>query len=130
MVFSINPTAERTHAMFQSMAIQQNGSGDAAPIVGGEPPAQAPPAEGVPVATESLPPLPGATEAVPVPGAPPVVGGGNGVVEGIGEIQNGACICSVQCDMGAFPNLEQQGVGAIGGIGGSLPMGQPVRKRW
>lgn len=129
MVFSINPTAERTHAMFQSLAISQNGNGDAAPIVGGQPaPVQSQPVEGLPPldgapASQSLPPLPGATLAPPA-------GGNNGVVEGIGEIQNGACVCSVQCDMGAFPNLEQQGVGAIGGIGGSLPMGQPVRKRW
>lgn len=140
MVFSINPTAERTHAMFQSMAIAQNGNGAAAPIVGG-PPAEAapsggaaPPPEAAPPAS-GLPPLeglpPAATESLPLPVAtPPAVGGGTGVVEGIGRVENGACICSVQCSMGSFPNLDQQGVGAIGGIGGSIPMGQPVRKRW
>ncbi|KAH6666485.1 hypothetical protein F5X68DRAFT_195139 [Plectosphaerella plurivora] len=141
MVFSINPTAERTHAMFQSMAIAQNGNGAAAPIVGGAPapaPSGAPPAEAAPPAAppaSGLPPLeglpPAATESLPLPVAtPPAVGSGSGVVEGIGRVENGACVCSVQCNMGSFPALDQQGVGAIGGIGGSIPMGQPVRRRW
>ncbi|ROT42468.1 hypothetical protein SODALDRAFT_319140 [Sodiomyces alkalinus F11] len=131
MVFSINPTAERTHAMFQSIAIS-GGNGDAAPITGGEPapaPEQPPTESAPPPPIDSLPPVQS--------GLPPIEGGNNvlppggGIQDGIGQIDgNGACVCSVQCDMGAFPNLEQQGIGAVGGIGGSMPMGQPVRKRW
>ncbi|KAL2759852.1 hypothetical protein ACRALDRAFT_2038619 [Sodiomyces alcalophilus JCM 7366] len=127
MVFSINPTAERTHAMFQSIAIA-GGDGDAAPITGGDPPPveEQPPTESAPLPPiDSLPPVDGGDDVVLPPS------GGGGVQEGIGQIDgNGACVCSVQCDMGAFPNLEQQGIGAVGGIGGSMPMGQRVRKRW
>ena len=45
MTFSINPTAERTQAMFQAMAIEQNGNGETSPITGGDgdTPAVAPP---------------------------------------------------------------------------------------
>lgn len=105
--------------MFQSIAIA-SGDGDAAPITGGDPS----PVEGdAPAESSALPPIEG-DEEVPLPP-------GGGVQEGIGRIdENGACVCSVQCDMGSFPNLEQQGIGAVGGIGGSMPMGQRVRKRW
>ncbi|GKT86885.1 serine-threonine rich [Colletotrichum tofieldiae] len=38
MTFSINPTAEKSQAIFQSMAIQQKGKGAGGAITGGTPP--------------------------------------------------------------------------------------------
>lgn len=100
MVFSVNPTAEKTQAMFQQKAIEQKGNGKASPITGGEtaPPAAAPPAA-----------------------APPAQGGGVGNVPGQGQVVGGSCVCMVSCSAGAFPSA-QQGINAHGGIAGSLPM--------
>ncbi|KAK3186434.1 hypothetical protein K4F52_004735 [Lecanicillium sp. MT-2017a] len=118
MVFSINPTAEKTHAMFQSMAIQQNGSGEGTPITGGNgggnppPPAQsgeAPPAQG-----QQPPPAQGEQ--------PPPAEGGNGATPGKGSVgADGSCTCVVSCNPGGFP-ANAQGIGATGGFGGSIPM--------
>ncbi|KAM3515618.1 hypothetical protein MY11210_000796 [Beauveria gryllotalpidicola] len=52
MVFSINPTAEKTQALFQSMAIAQNGTGEATPITGGTGNPGAAPAPPPPANTE------------------------------------------------------------------------------
>ncbi|EGX97111.1 serine-threonine rich protein, putative [Cordyceps militaris CM01] len=69
MVFSINPTADKTQAMFQSLAIAQNGTGEATPITGGTgkpgaaPAAPAPPAAEAP--KESAAPKEGGNAAEP-----------------------------------------------------------------
>lgn len=62
MTFSINPTAEKTQAMFQSMAIQQRGNGDGSAITGG---GEAPPPEG------AEPPPPEGAQPPPPEGAQP-----------------------------------------------------------
>lgn len=104
--------------MFKQMAIQSGEDGE-------QPPPDAQPSQAVPPeGSEVVEPLPPATDAVP----PPAQSGG--VVDGIGQIdETGSCVCSVQCDMGAYPNLEMQGVGAVGGIGGSVPMDQPLARK-
>lgn len=107
MVFSINPTAEKTQAMFQSMAIAQKGKGEPSAITGGNgtaaPPA-APPAE-APAA------------------APPAENGAAAPSQGMGQLVpgTGQCICAVTCAPGSFPAVQAQGLGAFGGMAGGLP---------
>ena len=110
MVFSINPTAEKTQAQFQSLAIAQNGTGSATPITGGQP--AAPPA-GQPPAAQ--PP------AGSPPAAQPPAGG---VVPGQGVLNpDGSCTCHATCTFDAgFPAVGNQGIGSRGGIGGSIPI--------
>lgn len=123
MVFSINPTAAKTQAQFQQMAIAQNGTGAATPITGGSssaapapPPAQsAPPAAAPPAAA---PPA----QSAPPAAAPPA-GGDNSIQPGKGTVgADGSCSCFVQCAPGSFPVNAAQGVGSTGGWGGALPM--------
>ncbi|KAK6955826.1 hypothetical protein Daesc_003470 [Daldinia eschscholtzii] len=99
MTFSINPTAEKSQAMFQAKAIEQNGSGAGSAITGN--------------ATETAVAAPAAssTEAAAAPG----------VTQGTGTIENGACVCAVQCSTGSFPVNAAQGIGAFGGYAGGLP---------
>ncbi|KAK8133946.1 hypothetical protein PG984_005958 [Apiospora sp. TS-2023a] len=108
MTFSINPTAEKSQAIFQSMAIAQKGTGAPSAIVGGgaagaangtAPPAAAPPAAGAP-------PPPAKSGAAPLP--PPVV-------------LPPPCICAVSCAPGSFPAVAAQGLGAFGGMPGGMP---------
>jgi hypothetical protein len=128
MTFSINPTAAKTQAMFQAMAIAQNGTGTPSAITGGTsnaPPAAAPPAAdpaasslaalpgtgGSP--TDSLAPLPGAT------GTTNAGTGSNGILTGTGTLNpDGSCSCSVSCLAGSFPNMAEQGINAFGGMSG------------
>ncbi|KAK3952943.1 Cupredoxin [Pseudoneurospora amorphoporcata] len=111
MVFSINPTAEKTHAQFQAQAIAQNGTGTDSGITGG-------------TASAAPPAAPSAT--VGGGGATAVAGGaaqatGN-IVTGVGQVNaDGSCVCAVSCAAGSFPNIAAQGVNAFGGVGGSIP---------
>ncbi|KAJ6788666.1 hypothetical protein PWT90_04975 [Aphanocladium album] len=117
MVFSINPTAEKTQAMFQAMAIQQNGSGESTPITGGsgQPGGQSPPP---PPPANAEQPAPGTSQAP----SPPAGGqGGTGATPGQGTVgADGSCTCVVACNAGGFP-AAAQGAGAFGGFAGALP---------
>ncbi|KAK4226440.1 Plastocyanin, chloroplastic [Podospora fimiseda] len=106
MVFSINPTAAKTHAMFQALAIQQKGNGAGGAITGNAPPVD-----------------PNAS----APAAPTGTGAANpantGVVTGVGQVgADGSCICAVQCSFSGFPNVAVQGRDSFGGYGGGVPM--------
>jgi len=102
MTFSINPTASKTQAMFEQMAIAQNGTGAAAPIVGG-----------TSTATVAPPAAPASTAAAV---------GGTGMVSGSGSIDSsGSCACSCFCGVSSFPNAAQ-GIGGYGGMSGAIPM--------
>ena len=105
MTFSINPTAAKTQAMFQAMAIQINGTGTGSAITGNstEPPAAAAPAAS-------------STEAA---GATSTASGD--IVQGTGIIEGGACVCAVSCSSGSFPVAAAQGLDAFGGFAGALP---------
>jgi hypothetical protein len=131
MTFSINPTADKTHAMFQQMAIAQRGQGGGSAITGGAPAAAAPPPAAAPAApaadpAASLQPLPGTAGAAssvalqPLPGATqPAAAVGTGIIQGVGSINaDGSCTCAVSCGAGAFPAIEAQGIGAFGGLSG------------
>ncbi|PHH63123.1 hypothetical protein CDD81_6274 [Ophiocordyceps australis] len=128
MTMSINPTAEKTHSLFQQMAIAKNGTGDAAPITGGAPAAGGEAgkegekaggekAGGVERATSSL----GGGEAAQPTGMTGGVGqtGGN-TAAGKGTLRSdGSCDCVAACSAGSFPSVEQ-GNGSSGGMGGFL----------
>ncbi|KAI1781143.1 Cupredoxin [Hypoxylon cercidicola] len=103
MTFSINPTAEKTQAIFQAMAIAQNGTGAGSAITGN---ATATAAESAATSTAAAAADAAATSAISM---------GSGMVEG------GACVCAVQCSTGSFPVVAAQGIGAFGGFAGSLP---------
>lgn len=105
MTFSINPTANKTQAMFEQMAIAQNGTGTAGAITGGT------------AASVAAPPPPAATAAA----APAVASSASAgtMVAGTGSTgSGGACSCSCLCGVAAFPNAAVQGVGAFGGMAG------------
>lgn len=112
MTFSINPTANKTQAMFQQMAIAQNGTGTASPITGGTASSAAPPAASV---TESAAAAPAATSAA-------AVSSSGSMVSGTGSLSGGACECSCLCGTAAFPEAAIQGIGAFGGLSGAMPM--------
>lgn len=119
MTFSINPTAAKTQAMFQSMAIAQNGTGAGSAITGGgaaagngsaaAPPAAAPPAAAPPAAQPSSAPAAGA-------------GTGGTTSTGTGTLQNGQCQCAVTCSVGNLPAANAQGLGMFGGMAGRCPL--------
>ncbi|KAI1182332.1 Cupredoxin [Nemania serpens] len=110
MVFSINPTAAKTQAMFQAMAIQQKGQGASSAITGN--------------ATESAGSNSGsnngaATDAAS--SATQTAAAGSAIQTGTGQLVAGACVCAVTCGAGSFPNMQAQGVGSFGGVPGALP---------
>lgn len=116
MVFSINPTEEKTHAQFQANAIAQKGEGEPSAIVGGD--ASAAPAESSAPAEATAPPAETASATAPAEGSE-----ATGDFEtGQGQVaEDGSCVCAVTCSKGNFPALEAQGVGAFGGFGGGIP---------
>ncbi|KAH8888207.1 hypothetical protein GQ53DRAFT_749136 [Thozetella sp. PMI_491] len=126
MVMSINPTAEKTQAIFQSKAIQQKGQGSGSAITGnggaaaGNGTAAAPPAESsaaaaVGGAASLTATLGGGAEATNTLASPAATGAA-GVTTGTGTIgTNGECICAVQCMAGSFAS-NQQGINAFGGV--------------
>jgi hypothetical protein len=109
MTFSINPTANKTQAMFQSMAIQQNGTETGSTITGNGGSSSSVAAVGT-SATATLGSVATATQAAG--------SSSTGLVTGTGSIgADGSCQCSVQCAVGSFPSV-QQGVNAFGGFAG------------
>jgi len=103
MTFSINPTAAKTQAMFQQMAIQQNGTGTASPILGGSAVSVASTATATTVSAA------GATST-------------GSIVSGTGtDSTGGSCSCSCLCGVEAFP-LAAQGLSNFGGMSGAIPM--------
>lgn len=111
MVFSINPTADKTQAMFQQKAIEQKGDGKATPITGGKPDPNAP-AQSPAASSSVVQPPPAATSAASAPE-------GTGITPGKGTIgADGSCTCFVACSAGGFPAQNAQGVGAFGGQAG------------
>lgn len=107
MTFSINPTAAKTQAMFQALAIAQNGTGMGTAITGG---AGAAASNGT------------AAAAAP-PAAASAAGSGSGssssgVTTGTGSISDGVCQCAVSCTAGSLPAANVQGLAAFGGMTG------------
>lgn len=105
MTFSINPTANKTQAMFEQMAIAQNGTGTTAAIAGGSTSAVA------------------SVAATTATAAAAASTSGTGMVSGTGTINSGgSCECSCLCGVAAFPDASVQGIGGFGGYSGAMPM--------
>ncbi|TVY46565.1 putative GPI-anchored cupredoxin [Lachnellula cervina] len=103
MTFSINPTANKTQAMFQQMAIAQNGTGTATGITGGSSAAAAPPASSSSSSSSSS-------------------GSSGSMVSSQGTTNAaGACTCACLCGVASFPSAAQ-GVGGFGGMSGAMPL--------
>ncbi|KAL5615119.1 hypothetical protein BROUX41_005178 [Berkeleyomyces rouxiae] len=112
MVFSINPSAEKTHAQFQARAINTTAKGlVGSKLTGGT---------GIPaVAAPAVPGTNGTSTTLSPPSSVQT-----GTLTGTGTLQaDGSCLCSVQCGTGAFP-AAAQGVGSFGGNPGSISMAQ------
>jgi hypothetical protein len=107
MTFSINPTANKTQAMFQQMAIAQNGTGTAAAIVGGAANSVAATSSAV-LSTQTAVANSGSTSN----------NAGN-MAAGSGAGAGGTCSCSCLCGVSSFP-VAAQGVGAVGGMSGKF----------
>ncbi|EJT69384.1 hypothetical protein GGTG_13003 [Gaeumannomyces tritici R3-111a-1] len=117
MVFSINPTAAKTHANFQSLAIKQKGKGKNTAITGGA----AAPGAGAAAPPPAAAPAAGAGSALPPAPAAGAVAG-SGPQRGAGQtLPDGSCQCTVICGAGSFPAVAAQGLGAFGGMPGSVP---------
>ncbi|OAQ99109.1 hypothetical protein LLEC1_03956 [Akanthomyces lecanii] len=118
MTFAVNPTADKTQAMFQAMAIAQNGKNEATPITGGtNKPGGAAPVSPPPANAEQ--PKAGGTGEEPNSRAGE---GSTGGTQGNGTVgPNGSCTCTVECNAGGFP-ASAQGAGACGGFAGALTM--------
>ncbi|KAF7932794.1 uncharacterized protein EAE98_004093 [Botrytis deweyae] len=106
MVFSINPTADKTQAQFKAMAVAQNGTGTQSAIQGGSS------AGGASSGTSSSA-VASAAGAV----STATVASGTGTVG-----SDGTCSCSCLCGQAAFPNAAVQGVGMFGGVSGAMSM--------
>ncbi|KAI0426319.1 Cupredoxin [Xylaria sp. FL1042] len=111
MVFSINPTAEKTQAIFQSMAIAQKGQGAGSAITGNSTTS----AVASDVAATSV------ASATDAAGATETASAGGAIQTGTGQLVAGACVCAVTCGAGSFPAVNAQGIGNFGGVPGSIP---------
>jgi len=122
MTFSINPTADKTQALFQSMAIAQNGTGTGSVITGGDAAAPAASAEAstasageAAAATSVTATVAGEATATESAAAAAET---SGIAVGTGQIgADGSCSCAVVCNVGPFPAVAQ-GAGAFGGLSG------------
>ncbi|KAI0806452.1 Cupredoxin [Xylaria sp. FL0064] len=109
MVFSINPTAEKTQAIFQAMAIAQKGQGAGSAITGN--------ATTSAVASDSAAAT-SVASATSVAGATETASAGGAIQTGTGQLVAGACVCAVTCGAGSFPAVNAQGIGNFGGVPG------------
>ncbi|CAK7202930.1 hypothetical protein SEUCBS139899_005657 [Sporothrix eucalyptigena] len=125
MTFSINPTANKTQAMFQEMAIAQNGTGTGSAITGNGGTTAAGGTTGTTTTAasgDSLTATLGGTAATNTAVASAGSTAGTGLTSGTGTVNaDGSCSCAVVCNSGSFPAVQAQGIGAFGGFGGSLP---------
>jgi plastocyanin len=125
MTFSINPTAAKTQAMFQAMAIAQNGTGSSTTITGGTSAGNGTGSSSSAAESSTLAALPSSTAAADAGSSATTVAASAasttvaaGVAVGTGVINtDGSCACAVVCQVGAFPAVAQ-GVGAFGGLSG------------
>jgi hypothetical protein len=106
MVFSINPTANKTQAMFQQMAIAQNGTGSIPVIAGGSATASAD--------TGSTSTVAAASSTATSSTYSGTLASGTGSLDSTGN-----CQCSCFCGQASFPSANQ-GIDAFGGIPGKL----------
>ncbi|KAG5920382.1 hypothetical protein E4U42_006214 [Claviceps africana] len=121
MVFSINPTSDKTHAMFRGMAIKNSGGEAGSAITGGQQnvaPVAAAPKQGPAGApdTDASRQSPVAGQSKQADQASTSIASGKGTLGA-----DGSCSCVASCSPGSFPAAQAQGVGAFGGMGGAIP---------
>ncbi|KAI9642770.1 hypothetical protein NHQ30_008502 [Ciborinia camelliae] len=104
MVFSINPIANKTQAMFKAMAVAQNGTGTTSAIQGG-------------TGSNSVSGGTASSGVASVAAAVATVASGTGTTGA-----DGSCSCSCLCGQAAFPEAAVQGVGMFGGFSGAMSM--------
>jgi hypothetical protein len=113
MVFSINPTANKTQEMFKQMAIAQNGTGTTAGIV----------ATSTAVAVNTMmantmTTVAVATSVYSAMSTQTAVSSNPGMAYGSGFTSTGeACSCSCFCGIAQFPS-SVQGLEGFGGMSG------------
>ncbi|KAI1132161.1 hypothetical protein F5Y10DRAFT_231691 [Nemania abortiva] len=122
MVFSINPTAEKTQAIFQAMAIQQKGQGAGSAITGGNGTATDGGASSVASDAAATSTAAVATETAAAGGATETGSASGSIQTGTGQLAAGACVCAVTCGAGSFPAVNAQGIGNFGGVPGAIPV--------
>jgi len=115
MVFSINPTVNKTQEMFKQMAIAQNGTGTTAGIVA----TSAVAVNSVVANTMATVAVASATSVLSVPKSTQTAVSSNpGMAMGSGYTVAGeACSCSCFCGVAQFPS-SLQGLGGFGGMSG------------
>jgi hypothetical protein len=112
MVFSINPTANKTQEMFKQMAIAQNGTGTTAGIVATSA------AAGNSMMANTMTTIVQASATSAAVPAQTSVSSSPGMVMGSGSTVSGeACSCSCFCGVGQFPS-SVQGLEGFGGMSG------------
>lgn len=117
MVFSINPTAEKSHEMFKQLAVQQNGTAAAnsSTVQSSTTTATDSASTTLPASTTDVQLAVSTTSA-----NSPAATSGSGLAQGSGTgSDGGACSCTCLCGPGAFP--AGAGVGNWGGYGGEIP---------
>ncbi|KAI1368939.1 Cupredoxin [Xylaria arbuscula] len=112
MVFSINPTAEKSQDIFQQMAIQQKGQGAGSAITGNATTS----AIASDAASSSV-----ATATSVASDVATATGAAGSIQTGEGQLVAGACVCAVTCGAGSFPAVQAQGIGNFGGVPGAIP---------
>ncbi|KAG5944802.1 hypothetical protein E4U53_006823 [Claviceps sorghi] len=123
MVFSINPTSDKTHAMFRDLAIKKNGGEAGTAMTGGQ-------QQNVPPTAEAPKQRPAGVPEADVSRQSPVAGqskpadqASTSIVSGKGTVgADGSCSCVASCSPGGFPAAQAQGVGAFGGMAGAIPV--------
>lgn len=107
MVFSINPTVNKTQEMFKQMAIAQNGTGTTAGLV----------ATSTAVAN-TMTTVAAATSVYSAASTQTTVSSNPGMAYGSGLTGTGeACSCSCFCGVAQFPS-SVQGLEGFGGMSG------------
>jgi len=118
MVFSINPTANKTQEMFKQMAIAQNGTGTTAGI------AATSAAMAVNSMANTMTTVAAATATSMMSAAmstQTAVSSSSGMTYGSGFTGSGeACSCSCFCGVAQFPS-SVQGLEGFGGMSGAMP---------
>jgi len=123
MTFSINPTANKTQAMFEQMAIAQNGTSTSTGTMGTSSAASAASVAAVP-STDT-----GASTSASSNNSGSVSSGSGSVSSGTGSLNSaGACDCSCLCGVANFPSAVQ-GQNAFGGMSGAMPAGARIMRR-
>ncbi|GAD95504.1 serine-threonine rich protein, putative [Paecilomyces variotii No. 5] len=122
MVFSVNPTADKSQAAFKAAAMASAGSMDSSMGSGMAASSSAvavAASSSVAVAASSSVAAVATSAAVPPPAASSSAAS---VAQGSGSLVNGggACDCSCLCGVSAFP--AGAGLGMMGGLSGSMPL--------